>query len=40
MGKMIKDGGDKVVGWIWRLYNMTFESGGQEDKVWCDFSIV
>ena len=25
-GKMIKGGGDRVVDWIWRLYNMAFES--------------
>ena len=25
--EMIKVGGDRVVGWIWRLCNMTFESG-------------
>ena len=23
---MIKDGGDRVVGWIWRLCNMALES--------------
>ena len=27
-GEMIKGGGDRVVGWIWRLCNNTFESGG------------
>ena len=26
-GEMIKDGGDRVVDWIWRLCNMAFESG-------------
>ena len=26
-GEMVKGGGDKLVGWIWRLCNMTFESG-------------
>ena len=26
-GEMIKGGGDRVVGWIWRLCNMTFQSG-------------
>ena len=26
-GEMIKGGGDRVVEWIWRLCNMTFESG-------------
>ena len=26
-GEMIKGGGDRVVDWIWRLCNMTFESG-------------
>ena len=26
-GEMIKGGGDKVVDWIWRLWNMTFKSG-------------
>ena len=26
-GEMIKGGGDRVVEWIWRLYNMAFESG-------------
>ena len=26
-GEMIKCGGNRVVGWIWRLYNMAFESG-------------
>ena len=25
-GEMIKGGGDRVVDWIWRLYNMSFES--------------
>ena len=24
-GEMIKGGGDRVVDWIWRLCNMTFE---------------
>ena len=24
---MIKGGGDRVVDWIWRLCNMTFENG-------------
>ena len=27
-GEMIKGGNDRVVDWIWRLYNMAFESGG------------
>ena len=26
-GEMIKGGGDRVMDWIWRLYNMAFESG-------------
>ena len=26
-GGMIKVGGDRVVDWIWRLCNMTFENG-------------
>ena len=26
-GEMIKDGGDRVVDWIWRVCNMTFQSG-------------
>ena len=26
-GEMMKGGGDRVVDWIWRLCNMTFESG-------------
>ena len=26
-GEMIKGGGDGAVDWIWRLYNMAFESG-------------
>ena len=26
-GDMIKGGWDKVMGWIWTLCNMTFESG-------------
>ena len=26
-GEMIKGGGDRVVDWIWRLYNMAFVSG-------------
>ena len=26
-GEMIKRGGDSVVDWIWKLCNMTFESG-------------
>ena len=25
--EMIKDGGDKLVDWIWRLCNMAFKSG-------------
>ena len=25
-GQMIKGGGERVVEWIWRLCNMTFES--------------
>ena len=27
IGEMIIGGGSKVVGWIWRLCNMAFESG-------------
>ena len=27
-GEMIKGGGDRVMDWICRLYNMVFESGG------------
>ena len=27
-GEMIKGGGNRVVDWIWRLFNMSFESGG------------
>ena len=27
IGEMIKCGGDRMVDWIWRLYNMAFESG-------------
>ena len=27
-GEMINGGGDRVVDWIWRLCNVTFESGG------------
>ena len=26
-GEMIKGGGDRVVGWIWRLCNMAFGNG-------------
>ena len=26
-GEMIKGGGNRVLDWIWRLYNMTFECG-------------
>ena len=26
-GEMIKGGGDRVLGWIWRLCNAAFESG-------------
>ena len=26
-GEMIKDGGDRVVDWIWSLCNMAFENG-------------
>ena len=26
-GEMIKGGGDRLVDWIWRLCNMTFENG-------------
>ena len=25
-GEMIKDGGNRVVDWIWRLHNMAFDS--------------
>ena len=27
-GEMIKDGGDRVVDWFWRLCNMAFGIGG------------
>ena len=27
IGEIIKGGSDRVVNWIWRLYNMTLESG-------------
>ena len=27
IGEMIKGGGDRMVDWIWRLCNMTFEIG-------------
>ena len=27
MGEMIKDGDDRVVEWIWRVFNMAFECG-------------
>ena len=27
MGEMIKSGDDRVVEWIWRLYNLVLESG-------------
>ena len=37
-GKMIK-GGDRVVDWIWRLYNMAFESGGVSED-WRSAVIV
>ena len=26
-GEITKGGGERVVDWIWRLYNMAFESG-------------
>ena len=26
-GEMIKDGGDRVLDWIWRLGNMAFDNG-------------
>ena len=31
-GEMVKGGGDMVVEWIWRLCNMTFESGVMPGK--------
>ena len=30
-GEMIKDGGNKVVEWIWRLCNIGFESGVERE---------
>ena len=30
-GEMIKGGGDRVVDWIWRLYNMAFESSVERE---------
>ena len=38
-GEMIKDGGDRIVDWIWRLYNMAFESG-VVPKDWRSVVIV
>ena len=32
-GKMIKGGGDRVVDWIWRLCNMTFESSTVQGTI-------
>ena len=36
---MIKGGGDRVVGWIWRLCNSAFESG-VEPEEWRSAVIV
>ena len=38
-GEMIKGGGDRVVDWIWRLCNMTFESGVMPED-WRSVMIV
>ena len=38
---MIKGGGDRVVDWIWKLYNMAFENDiVLEDEVYYNCSIV
>ena len=40
-GKMIKGGGDRVVNWIWKLYNMAFENDiVLEAEVYYNCSIV
>ena len=40
-GEMMKGGGDRVVDWIWRLCNMSFESGFvAEDWISADCSTV
>ena len=31
-GEMVKGGGDVVVDWIWRLYNMAFENGVEPEN--------
>ena len=38
-GEMVKGGGDRVVDWVWRLCNMTFESGGVPED-WIPAVIV
>ena len=37
-GERIKGGGDKVVDWIWRLYNMAFESSVVRDD--CRSNVI
>ena len=38
-GKMIKDGGNRVVDWIWRLCNMAYENGAMPED-WRSALIV
>ena len=38
-GEMVKDGGDIVVDWIWRMCNMAFESGVVHED-WTSVVIV
>ena len=38
-GKVVKDGDNRVVNWIWRLCNMTFESGAVPED-WKSVEIV
>ena len=42
-GEMINGGGDRVVGWIWRLCNIAFECSVvcvQRLEICCDCSTV
>ena len=38
-GEMIKGGGERVVDWIWKLCNITFENG-LVPKIWRSAVIV
>ena len=39
MGEMVKDGCELIIGWIWKLYNIAFESG-VVPETWSSAVIV